>query len=1206
MKNGSKNSILNHTTKKETILTGLLAVLVLATVLLPIRNLDQITSLGHEIEYWGGAMSLLGQDWAYYMDSNAIVSYGYSLVLLPICMIFQNASLAYKASIVLNGCFWVLAYLCSVTVGRKISKEASPYVSIIGCFLIFLLPIYTGSRALIGPEALLILLFWESVNLVYDLQQDFSSRKFVCLGILMVISVWMEPGMIAAVVGTIIYLYLLMKDEKINEEKLLKWILFVLIGVIAGSFLEQFFTYQLGQSAEMVLKSGMQNLMDQIMANWTNQGIVGIFFSFIGKIFTLSVNTFGLVLPIFAGMIYCLKNSKDERTVEQYINIVFLIVCVTIALCYAGNQGEVYFNFGFCSIVVGPVLLIGINKLLTMDHWMEKAILYIACLFTVTILATYLFKNGGGIIDNIGTGVLSYFNHNMESITGMIYYGAAVTAIVFLLGLVFLRTTGKKTWISIVMAIGSIFVVAVAGTVANKGILLEEVEHKQDANRELHTVSNILDRISGEIYYFQSYHQTDKDIAALQMLTRRKNVQWMQNKDGAQEELCESVRENKKNSLILTAEPYKKWENKMEGYEPVYLTGKIIVWATKESDAFQEIEDILTAKDKKANKTESGRKSSYGKNITLARGTYVARYKLTVQKYNEEKGIGKVLVQDNRGILQLQSLDELNLKPGKETVVEIPFTSDIVMENVQFKVNGNKGSKIQVKQVSYQKKTSTYAIGLDNHPHMKEIYSVIKNTDQELGKRGSILCVDSIYGEKNIQTDMNYLNALFEGYQIDRAQSTENAEYANYLIFETEPREYFDLLGNYSILKMNEAYTLLAKTGSPECIQVEKTQGYLYSEKQKIDIRAFLQSDKDGSYHMTKPFILQGGEYNFIVNIRLLSNSKNKEKLGTISLKNGEKKLAGITLNAEHFQGKDVCEVAIPVVYKSTARKLHVTADMKAGVKVEIEPASVELKSQNYTIGIEENQLSSFANIVNKTDKKAKVSFYVTEQEHDKNLYSFDYLESLMPECDFNTSTYNELMDETGDTFVITSGYSTAYFKMVPKYTIISRAGKYLLWARSDGKYIVDAMDYGATMYSQGNKISPYCLAKVQGINTRNGFSNFYPGKYRIYLNVEIKDARKHDTIEIGLSRDKTQSELNTDVELLEAQGYLEKDIDKLLEKTYYTDTRSYDILEFAEDELITTIDVVCPKGFKNLKPVCYSWKGSKVTAEVAWVELIE
>lgn len=319
-----------------------------------------------------------------------------------------------------------------------------------------------------------------------------------------------------------------------------------------------------------------------------------------------------------------------------------------------------------------------------------------------------------------------------------------------------------------------------------------------------------------------------------------------------------------------------------------------------------------------------------------------------------------------------------------------------------------------------------------------------------------------------------------------------------------------------------------------------------------------------------------------------------------------EKNLAGITLNSEHFQGKDTCEVSIPVIYKSKARKLHVTSHMKSGVKVEIKPVGVELKSQNYKIGTEEPQLSSFANIVNKTDKKARVSFYVTEQEHDKNLYSFDYLESLMPECDFNTTTYNELMEEKGDTFVISSGYSTAYFKLVPQYTIISRAGKYLLWARSDGKYIVDAMDYGATMYSQGNKISPYCLAEIQGIDIRNGFSNFYPGKYRIYLNVQIEDTKENDTVEIGMSRDKTQSELKAETEAMKAQGYLEEDIEGLLEKTYYTDTRSYDILEFGDDSLVMSIDIDCPIGTKNLKPACYSWKGSKVTAEIAWIELLE
>lgn len=118
MKDGSKRFSLTNN-KKERILTGFLAMFILFTSLWPIRHLDQITTLGEEKQYWGATMSLLGQNWSYYMEGEMLISYGYSLILLPICFFIKNASFAYKVAFILNGCFWVLAYLCSVRVGKK-------------------------------------------------------------------------------------------------------------------------------------------------------------------------------------------------------------------------------------------------------------------------------------------------------------------------------------------------------------------------------------------------------------------------------------------------------------------------------------------------------------------------------------------------------------------------------------------------------------------------------------------------------------------------------------------------------------------------------------------------------------------------------------------------------------------------------------------------------------------------------------------------------------------------------------------------------------------------------------------------------------------------------------------------------------------------------------------------------------------------------
>lgn len=61
-----------------------------------------LTILPDEFGYWSYAAAMAGYDWSEIVSLNSYYSYGYSIVLLPVFMLFQDGLTAYRAAVVLN------------------------------------------------------------------------------------------------------------------------------------------------------------------------------------------------------------------------------------------------------------------------------------------------------------------------------------------------------------------------------------------------------------------------------------------------------------------------------------------------------------------------------------------------------------------------------------------------------------------------------------------------------------------------------------------------------------------------------------------------------------------------------------------------------------------------------------------------------------------------------------------------------------------------------------------------------------------------------------------------------------------------------------------------------------------------------------------------------------------------------------------------
>ena len=91
--------------KKSKAITRLIQVSVLVllfvTVLLQIQSVGTASSISEELIYWERARLLVGQGGLSQYDGSSLASLGYSLLLVPICLLINSPYAAYKAAVLL-------------------------------------------------------------------------------------------------------------------------------------------------------------------------------------------------------------------------------------------------------------------------------------------------------------------------------------------------------------------------------------------------------------------------------------------------------------------------------------------------------------------------------------------------------------------------------------------------------------------------------------------------------------------------------------------------------------------------------------------------------------------------------------------------------------------------------------------------------------------------------------------------------------------------------------------------------------------------------------------------------------------------------------------------------------------------------------------------------------------------------------------------
>lgn len=141
-------------------------------------KLNYIVVINDEFGYWGTAVSIAGYDWKELLNETPYYSWGYSIWLIPIILLFRTPELWYKAAIVLNIVFLCVSYCFCYRVGRILFANVSSGLVAIVSLITIIYPANIVYAQEAWSETLSCMLMWGITYFIVRMDEKFSWKLF--------------------------------------------------------------------------------------------------------------------------------------------------------------------------------------------------------------------------------------------------------------------------------------------------------------------------------------------------------------------------------------------------------------------------------------------------------------------------------------------------------------------------------------------------------------------------------------------------------------------------------------------------------------------------------------------------------------------------------------------------------------------------------------------------------------------------------------------------------------------------------------------------------------------------------------------------------------------------------------------------------------------------------------------------------------------
>ncbi len=306
-----------------------------------------------EFGYWSYAARLAGYDWSDIASLGSYYSYGYSLILLPVFVIFKSGIAAYRAAMFVNfallaACFFIL---------QKMGKTFCAAVAVFYPTWLF----YAGTTF---AETLLVTLYLV-ICLSFLKYLQTNKRQYLALMLITMLYMYcVHRRAIGVLVSGI--LVLLIYSVRRGGKKV-KYALVLITGLAfvfaAGLLITNYWTSLMHAAAEDGLKNinSYAGQIRKILAVFTKEGFINLMISVSGKILYLGWASFGLA---YFGLAYTIKRVREKKYFPLFV-LLSTLAALMISAIYTIYPGRVdTLTYGRYHEYVMPVLIMmGIKEL---------------------------------------------------------------------------------------------------------------------------------------------------------------------------------------------------------------------------------------------------------------------------------------------------------------------------------------------------------------------------------------------------------------------------------------------------------------------------------------------------------------------------------------------------------------------------------------------------------------------------------------------------------------------------------------------------------------------------------------------------------------------------------------------------------------------------------------------------------------------------
>lgn len=570
---------------------------------------QRVRVVDDEFAYWGIAAQLAGFDWSGALSKTGYYSYGYSLFLVPFYWLVRlgvNMTVVYRMVIGMNGVFLCLSFCLAAAVGKRMFKEANPFLIQSAALLSVL---YIGNVIQSGcawTEVYLTFMFWCCLYCIVRFSERPSIKWifFTLLSSAYLFAIHMRTLGVVLVAVFVVFLRLLLDEDEEKRKKLLTALVLLAVLIAAVLGMRYYVKNEIYMNNPATAGNDFAGQGKRIQTLFSAVGIVDYFLSVCGKIFYAGVVTFCLgIFAVFAAIrnvvqecLECLKARKIYLSSKWFVYL-YMAGAAAGAVCVDALFQEVkYYSqnvtsakadtviYGrYIDFLIGSLILFGILHLYQdiEKHRIELLVSILALVgcgaATQKIWDILIFYNGPDLVLR-GTGVpgMTYMIHgDAVKLAYSLITWAIAGLTVFLIALAADRR-GKTGWRSaaFVCCLAALFFAVEGNSSIESGII-----GKSHKLKTVDSIAHILEELPEEtgIYYVMKPGTPNGDMKILQWELPDRTIQILQAESG---EACM----HDENAVYLADDSDDELNGAL-GSEGIYLydSGTLSVYISKSS-----------------------------------------------------------------------------------------------------------------------------------------------------------------------------------------------------------------------------------------------------------------------------------------------------------------------------------------------------------------------------------------------------------------------------------------------------------------------------------------------------------------------------------------------------------------------------------------------------------------------------------------------